>query len=505
MEDSSEVVNLMEEVNKELLEELEKNRKIVECLNELELIIDKDFCKPIEISERDIFCVFNLIKIKIEYIKNSLLIEKSLKAICVKIFEFLFLFPNAINHSDLNEKILAFQLILKTLKGEAQVEDNRQFVRKIIKQKPEWSKLIRTNFISLGELGIVIATVLKYSKTNEKIIEILLDIMKIKHSSDFKILFDIKDLKDMDDAQIAQNFYELINHETEYFYLIYENGKIEKRYTDPVQTLDEINEEDKKKSKFQQEDKEKKDNKKKDKKGGKDKGKKINKSKNKKEDKDKKEIKKEGKTELELPKREEGNKALENIENINQEINDINGDTKERLLSSDIKTEINEIKSTAENDVSMRINTLENEIQRQKEEIVKLKEEIEKQKEINKKQKEINEKQKEINEKQNEENERFIEENAKQNVENERLKEEIKRITDSNISNKKKIEKRIYSIKEQLGKVQTDLDLIKSRGAIKVFIEFFSRGFEIQEKYNETKVNKILFKLNKYNYNPNNN
>ena len=139
----------------------------------------------------------------------------------------------------------------------------------------------------------------------------------------------------------------------------------------------------------------------------------------------------------------------------------------------------------------MRINPLENEIQRQKEEIVKLKEEIEKQKEINKKQKEINEKQKEINEKQNEENEMFIEENAKQNVENERLKEEIKRITDSNISNKKKIEKRIYSIKEQLGKVQTDLDLIESRGAIKVFIEFFSRGFEIQEKYNETKVNRI--------------
>ena len=141
----------------------------------------------------------------------------------------MFLYPDAINHSDLTEKLFAFELILKTLKREAQVEeDSKQFVRKVLRQKPQWSKLIHSNFITLGELGIVIATVLKFSETNEKIIEILLDILKIKHSSDFKILFDIKDIKDMDDAKIGQNFYELFMHETEYFYLIYENGKIKK-------------------------------------------------------------------------------------------------------------------------------------------------------------------------------------------------------------------------------------------------------------------------------------
>ena len=490
MEDSSGIDTLMQEVNRELLEEFEKNLKIVGCLNELEQIIDSEFCKPIEITERDKFSVFDLIKIKLEYIKDSLLNEKSLNAICVKIFEFLFLYPDAINHSDLDEKLFAFNLILKTLKREAKFEeDNKQFVRKVLRQKPQWSKLIHSNFITLGELGIVIATVLKFSKTNEKIIEILLDILKIKHSSDFKILFDIKDIKDMDDAKIGQNFYELFMHETEYFYLIYENGKIKKIYTDPDQTLKEINAEDEKKSNFQTKDKEQKDNKKNDKKEGKDKGKKVDKSKAKKDDKDKKDAKKEEKGELELPKKEEENKALENIENaenINNEKNE-NGETKEKSLSSDIKNEINEI---IDNDTSMRLNILENEVQKQKEEIEKLKEENKKQKEENNIQKKVNDKQKEENEKQNEE------------IEN--LKKEIKKKDDTNISNKKKMEKKIYSIKEQLGKVQTDLNLIKSRGAIKVFIEFFSRGFKIQEKYNEVKVNKILYQLNNYNYNQNN-
>ena len=253
--------------------------------------------------------------------------------------------------------------------------------------------------------------------------------------------------------------------------------------------MKEINAEDEKKSNFQTKDKEQKDNKKNDKKEGKDKGKKVDKSKAKKDNKNKKDAKKEEKGELELPKKEEENKALENIENaenINNEKNE-NGETKEKSLSSDIKNEINEI---IDNDTSMRLNILENEVQKQKEEIEKLKEENKKQKEENNIQKKVNDKQKEENEKQNEE------------IEN--LKKEIKKKDETNISNKKKMEKKIYSIKEQLGKVQTDLNLIKSRGAIKVFIEFFSRGFKIQEKYNEVKVNKILYQLNNYNYNQNN-
>ena len=84
MEDSSGIDTLMQEVNRELLEEFEKNLKNIGCLNELEQIIDSEFYKPIEITERDKFGVFDLIKIKLEYIKDSLLNEKTLNAICVK-------------------------------------------------------------------------------------------------------------------------------------------------------------------------------------------------------------------------------------------------------------------------------------------------------------------------------------------------------------------------------------------------------------------------------------
>ena len=43
MGDSSGIYTLMQKVNKKLLEELRKNLKIAECLNELEKIIDKEF------------------------------------------------------------------------------------------------------------------------------------------------------------------------------------------------------------------------------------------------------------------------------------------------------------------------------------------------------------------------------------------------------------------------------------------------------------------------------
>ena len=69
-----------------------------------------------------------------------------------------------------------------------------------------------------------------------------------------------------------------------------------------------------------------------------------------------------------------------------------------------------------------------------------------------------------------------------QNKEIQKLNDQNKRLNESNISNKKKMEKNFHLMKEQLGIIQTDLDLIKSRGAIKVFVEFFYRGFRLQKK-----------------------
>ena len=65
-----------------------------------------------------------------------------------------------------------------------------------------------------------------------------------------------------------------------------------------------------------------------------------------------------------------------------------------------------------------------------------------------------------------------------------------------------KIQQKIYTINGELDRIKTDLDLIKSRGDIKVFNEFFYRGFKLQKaKSKENKVSKILIKLNDYDTN----
>ena len=59
--------------------------------------------------------------------------------------------------------------------------------------------------------------------------------------------------------------------------------------------------------------------------------------------------------------------------------------------------------------------------------------------------------------------------------------------------------KKIYIVKSDLEKLKLDLNLIKSRGAIKTFVEFFYRGYELTvAKTYEYKANKISYRLNKY-------
>ena len=73
------------------------------------------------------------------------------------------------------------------------------------------------SFVRIADLGIIIATVLNFSKTNENIIEILIKLQRTKHLNDFKVLFDLKSVKDADEKKIAKSFYRLFNDETEYF------------------------------------------------------------------------------------------------------------------------------------------------------------------------------------------------------------------------------------------------------------------------------------------------
>ena len=96
------------------------------------------------------------------------------------------------------------------------------------------------SFLRIADLGIIISTVLNFSKTIENIIEILIELLIAKHLNDFKVLFDLKSVKDADEEKIAKSFYHLLNDETEYFNLGYENGEIVKKYLDPEETPNAI-------------------------------------------------------------------------------------------------------------------------------------------------------------------------------------------------------------------------------------------------------------------------
>ena len=86
------------------------------------------------------------------------------------------------------------------------------------------------SFVRLADLGIIIAIGLNFSKSIENIIEILIELLRAKYLNDFKVLFDLKSVKDADEEKIAKSFYHLLNDETEYFNLGYENGEIVKKY-----------------------------------------------------------------------------------------------------------------------------------------------------------------------------------------------------------------------------------------------------------------------------------
>ena len=105
------------------------------------------------------------------------------------------------------------------------------------------------SFVRIVDFGKIITAVLNFSKAIENIIEILNELLRTKHLNDFKVLFDLKSVKDEDEEKIAKSFYLLFNDETEYFNLGYENGEIVKKYLDPVETANAINLEDKKEEK----------------------------------------------------------------------------------------------------------------------------------------------------------------------------------------------------------------------------------------------------------------
>ena len=495
---------LRQEVNKEAYD---KNIKIISCLKELKSIIDENSDEPLEINTEDKYMTEIIIKNTIEYIQESVPENNYYYLICLRLFRLLFLPYENLNYDDLDEKINDYQLFLKYLKNQLDAEEKEKYINKEIKiiNIEGWRRLLRSNYVKDRDLDIIIVMALKFSKSVVEISELLILILKNKYKTNFEVKFDLIKLKDIPQINIAKNFNEIFKNSIEYFYLDFENDKIVKKLLSPEETSMAINQienehsesEPKKKKKKHKKNKIKRKNENKNEKEGKLSQNITEESLNEQDDKNTTTSPKDEKLDDELGKKQnesgEKEKAKENTEKRNQE----NQSSENNIESEEIsqQSKLIKIKDEDENENNLKniLNTVRNELQEQKnqynyqqekqnQKIESLNSKIESKKQKIEKLKLKIENQAQLIKSQNQEN-------AEQKNINNQFKEKIK-----------KLNKDMLTVKNELNKVQFDLNLIKSRGAIKTFIDYFYSGFNLKGAIlYEEKFTQIAQELNKYN------
>ena len=499
--ESNNVSTLLEEANKEAYE---KNIKILACLNELKAIIEKSTAQPFEINKDDKYESEINIRNSVSYLEESSLEINNFESINLKLFKLLFIPNGHLKYVDLDEKIKDYQLALKLLKNELKAEEKIDYIDKVIKIKKiiGWKKLLKSTFVTISDLELIIAIVLKFSKSIVEISDFLMFILKKKHFYNFEIKFDLNNLIDVPEANIAESFNNLFKNDTEYFYLDFENGNIVKKSLSAEETSKAINQ-----TENENQDSKKKNKKKKNKKNKK----KIEHSQElisesiKGEDAKTTTVsqKEEKPDEKENSKKDESEKnETKNIEITEEEENQ----SEKNIINSEeisVESRIISIKDEEKNDLKEIVNNLINEVKEQKKE---LQEQKNKQEIQNKEITDLKSTNIQIKEKAKRQ-EKEITDLKNTNIQiNKIAKTQEKEITDlknTNIQlkeNYKNLNNKLVTIKNKLDRVELELNLIKSRGAIKTLIDFFYKGFNLKgEVLYEDKFAKIAEKLNQFN------
>ena len=499
--ESNKVSTLLEEANKEAYE---KNIKILACLNELKAIIEKSTAQPFEINKDDKYESEINIRNSVSYLEESSLEINNFESINLKLFKLLFIPNGHLKYVDLDEKIKDYQLALKLLKNELKAEEKIDYIDKVIKIKKiiGWKKLLKSTFVTISDLELIIAIVLKFSKSIVEISDFLMFILKKKHFYNFEIKFDLNNLIDTPEENIAESFNNLFKNDTEYFYLDFENGNIVKKSLSAEETSKAINQ-----TENENQDSKKKNKKKKNKK-------------NKKKSEHSQELisesikgedaktttvsqKEEKPDEKENSKKDESEKnETNNIEITEEEENQ----SEKNIINSEeisVESRIISIKDEEKNDLKEIVNNLINEVKEQKKE---LQEQKNKQEIQNKEITDLKSTNIQIKEKAKRQ-EKEITDLKNTNIQiNKKAKTQEKEITDlknTNIQlkeNYKNLNNKLVTIKNKLDRVELELNLIKSRGAIKTLIDFFYKGFNLKgEVLYEDKFAKIAEKLNQFN------
>ena len=156
--------------------------------------------------------------------------EYSLKHFCLMIYELLFIGPTYFNFDNFKSKSHAFELVLNILNNDlTHLDEEKHYINDVINTKNVWKSFIDKISIKLPGFTLIFCVFIKYFQKNEQIIQFLIDFIQGLTTFSIRINFNLKDLNDMNENNIAKDFFTIFSDNTKYFELVYDNGHIIKK------------------------------------------------------------------------------------------------------------------------------------------------------------------------------------------------------------------------------------------------------------------------------------
>ena len=235
--------NIRDIIDQEIESSFQKVIKIIECLNILEEKIEENpkLRSPVQITKKDIAISFQLIELKVKYLKEKLLFDTSVNPFIMKIFEILFLKIDELDCDNLDEKSVIFKTICQSKMNDYE-EEQKEYIRKICSEKDDWSELITAFSARFNFMGYLLCIVLHYSQNLDKTMDFIYDYIARFYA--FEVHFKTEDLEKINHKTISDKLASLFKlGQANFFKLYIENEDIIVKLASPEKTKKMMDEE----------------------------------------------------------------------------------------------------------------------------------------------------------------------------------------------------------------------------------------------------------------------
>ena len=228
--------NIGDIIDQEIESSFQKVIKIIECLNILEEKIEENpkLRSPVQITKKDIAISFQLIELKVKYLKEKLVFDTSVNPFIMKIFEILFLKIDELDCDNLDEKSVIFKTICQSKMNDYEKEQ-KEYIRKISSEKADWSELITAFRARFNFMGYLLCIVLHYSQNLDKTMDFIYDYIARFYA--FEVYFKTEDLEKINRKTISNKLASLFKQgKANFFELYIENEDIIVKLASPEKT-----------------------------------------------------------------------------------------------------------------------------------------------------------------------------------------------------------------------------------------------------------------------------